>query len=212
LKAEEDDRMSAAPKLVSLFVGIVCALVLLSSLGMIVASTVLVEPPVWVLFGFEVVVAIAMVLGILFARGKYQDGQGLALACVAGTIAVGSFLGWLGAQHHLTMRSGGVVSLTGWLMARLLAAAVLGGLASLLVLSRNPRSWSYMLKAAMAGGPLLLVMAVYALKPAALSSAMNAMPGWLAGMVGTVGAIAAVVLISASVHCLIRAFELGRTE
>jgi hypothetical protein len=196
---------------VRLFVGILCGVVLLSAVGMIVASLFLVDKPVWVVFGFETVIAIACALGILFALGRFQDGQGLALACVAGTIFVGSFLGWLGTQHHLTT-SRGNIPLNTWLLGRVGAAAVLGFVGALLVLSRNPRSWSYVARAAVTGGPVVALLGVYVLRPSAVSGALSRLPGWAVGIMGTLGALVAVALISASVHCLIRAFELGRTE
>jgi hypothetical protein len=204
--------MRMAPKPARVFVGAVCGLVLLSALGMIAASTLLVKDPVWVLFGFEIVIALGCVMGLLFAAGRFQDGQGLAMACVAGTIAVGSFLGWLGAAHHQIGTTRGDFSLNRLLLARAAAAVVLGVVGALLVLSRNPRSWSYVWKAALTGGPILLIGAVFALKRSAVTGALSSMPGWMVGMIGTVGGILAVVLISASVHCLVRAFELGRTE
>jgi hypothetical protein len=203
--------MMLAPKPVRVLVGFLCAFVLVSSLGMMGASVFVAIKPVWVLFGFEVVIAVASVIGIMFAAGRYQDGQGLALACVSGTIAVGSMLGWLGAQHHLTT-SGGDVSLNGWLLGRVGAALALGLVGALLVLSRNPRSWSYLLRSAITGGPIVLAAGAYMLKRSAMSNALGALPGWLAGIGGTIGAIIAVVLISASVHSMIRAFELGRTD
>src|SRR5262249_6452882 len=140
-----------APKLVRMFVGALCAVVFLSALGMMAASTLLVTKPVWVLFGFEFVIAVATVLGILFAAGKFQEGQGLALACVAGTITVGSFLGWLGAQRHLAT-SHGDIPLNGWMLGRMGAAAVIALVGAWLVLSRNPRSKSYVLRSALTGG------------------------------------------------------------
>src|SRR5436189_5413138 len=100
--------MRLAFKPARVFVGAICGAVLLSALAMVVASTLLVATPVWVLFGFELVIAIACVTGLQFAAGKYQDGQGLAMACVAGTIAVGSFLGWLGSRHRITTSRGGI--------------------------------------------------------------------------------------------------------
>src|SRR5437899_6996502 len=112
------------PQPVRLFVGVLCAAVLLSALGMMLAALFLSDKPVWVLFGFEVAISVASVLGILFARGKFQNGQGLAMACVAGTIVVGSFLGWLGTQHHLTTTRGDI-PLNTWLLGRLAAAAAL---------------------------------------------------------------------------------------
>ncbi len=133
------------------------------------------------------------------------------MACVAGTIAVGSFLGWLGAGHHLTIK-GTDISLTTWLAGRLASAVALGLVGAVLVLSRNRQSWSYLFKAALAGAPLIILLGVYALKRSAMSSAMGQLPDWVLGLVGTIGGLVAVVLISASVHCLIRAFEMGRTD
>jgi hypothetical protein len=197
------------PQPVRLFVGILCAVVLLSALGMIVAALFLSSKPVWVLFGFEFAISVASVLGILFARGKFQEGQGLAMACVAGTIAVGSFLGWLGTQHHLTTARGDI-PLNTWLLGRLAAAAALGAVGAMLVLSRNPRSWSYLLKSAITGGPLLILLAAFFVKRSAFTGALGHLPDWIAGLAAILGGLVAVVLISASVHCLIRAFELGR--
>lgn len=203
--------MNMAPKPARVVVGAICALVLLSAIGMTLVSTILVKPPVWVLFGFEIVIASACVAGLQFAAGKYQDGQGLAMACVAGTIAVGSFLGWLGANHQVSTTHGDY-SLNGLLLIRAGAAAALGVVGAVLVLSRNPRSWGYLWKAALTGGPIVLIGAVYVLRRSVIAGAIASVPGWVAGMVGTIGGIFAVVLISASVHCLVRAFELGRTE
>jgi hypothetical protein len=88
----------------------------------------------------------------------------------------------------------------------------LGLIGALLVLSRNPRSWAYAWKAGLAGGPIVILAAVYVLRRSIITGALASMPGWMAGMIGTLGGVLAVVLISASVHCLVRAFELGRTE
>jgi len=203
--------MTMAPKSVRVFVGVLCAVVLLSCLGMIVAATALSDKPVWVLFGFEVVISIAMVLGMFFARGRYQDGQGLTMACVAGTIAVGSFLGWIGTRHHLTT-SRGDISLNAWLMGRMGAAAALGVVGAMLVLARNPKSLRYVFRSAVTGGPLVVLLGLYALKPTVITTAVSHLPDWAAGMIATLGGVVAIVLISASVHCLIRAFELGRIE
>ena len=53
--------------------------VVTGALGMIVASLLLGPKPVWVLFGFETVIAVAAPMGVLFALGRFQDGRLLDL-------------------------------------------------------------------------------------------------------------------------------------
>src|SRR3954465_10295691 len=153
---------------------------------MIVATTMISVKPIWLMFGFEIVIAVATVLGLQFALGRYQDGQGLALACVAGTIAVGSVLGWIGAQRHLTT-SHGDISLNAWLLGRLAAALALGAVGAVFVLSRNQRSWWHLIKAALLGGPIVMLAAAYVVKPGAITLAISHLPSRVAGGLGVPG-------------------------
>jgi hypothetical protein len=207
----KEDRMPIPPKLLLLVIGLISSAVAFSAIGTIAAFLLAGPHPVWFLFGFELVIAITAPMGMLFAMGRFQDGQGLGLACLSGTIAVGSLLGWMGADRHL-ITSHGDISLKFWLAGRLAAAAALGAMGVWLVLSRNQRSWYYLIRAAACGLPLAGLLCVYVFGRGALGRAVGAIPGWITGTLGAVGAVVAIALISAGVHCLIRAFEMGRIE
>jgi hypothetical protein len=164
------------------------------------------QRPSWALFGFEVVIAVAGVLGVLTGRGRFADGPGLALACVAGTILIGSGLGWQGAGRQLLG-----VPLLPVLGGRALAALVLGAIGAWTVLSRDTRA----IRLAITGMLLLLPVvlgAVAVVRPAGrrlLDKLMGTSPG-IQFMVAVGGFAVAAVLLSAGCHLIIRAFELGR--
>ena len=119
-------------------VGLVSAAVLVSAVAGAVLAAVqpAIDPSLkssWALVGFEVVVAVAALLGVIAALGKFGEGPGMALACVAGTILLGSALGWQGAGRQLLGHS-----LMPYLAARVAAALVLGAIGAwvAVVLSR----------------------------------------------------------------------------
>ncbi len=164
------------------------------------------QRPSWALFGFEVVVVVAGALGVLTGRGRFADGPGLALACVGGCVLVASGLGWAGAGKSLLG-----VSLLPLLGARVVASGVLGAIAAWCVLSRDARAF----RPAVIG--VLLVFPVIA------AAGLGAMPvgrklldrfaaaGPGLQFAGAVGAFAVTaILLSAGIHLLIRAFEMGR--
>jgi hypothetical protein len=201
------------PKPVRIMVGAIAAALTLSALGTATLSFLVVDKPLWLLFGFEVVIAITGVLGLMFALGRFQEGQGLALACVAGTVAVASFLGiWFVLRRNALAVNMSVRPVEMLLLARLGAAGVLGLIGAWAVLKRNSRSWWYLGRAAMAVAPLLAAGAVFALGRAQVSSAASALPGWVSGLIGGILAMVGMVLVCAAVHCVIRAFEMGRGD
>jgi hypothetical protein len=164
--------------------------------------------PAWLLFGFEVVVGVAASIGVLFGLGRFGDGPGLALACVGGTVLAASALGWLSANRQL-----GGHSITPLLAFRCLTAAAFGLLAGVCVLSRDARSWR-LVGWGLATGLPCLIAAGAVIRPGSRRAIEAAISQ--AGTVGTIGVVLAVlvlaVLLCASMHLLIRAFELGRPE
>ena len=200
--------MPPLSKSVRLFVAALSAAIVLSAVAMGVAALTLTDVPIWVLFGFELVIALCGVVGLLFASGRFQEGQGLALICIAGGIAVSAVLGYVGAVSSL---GGGVPDyLKPTLFARLAAAGLYTGAASWAVLSRNPSSWSYAARAAVAGVPLLAVAVAAVVGRQSLGPALATLPSWAKTAGAGLGFVIAIVLVCACGHCLIRAFELGR--
>ncbi len=125
------------PRLARLTVGALSAVLLGWSLVGIGLAGFAADTPVWTLLGFEVVVLIAAALGLTLGLGHYREAPALAVACVAGTLLVASFLGYRG-----TPGSVGAVPLQLWLMARLAVGLLLAFIAALLVLCRNRKSWA----------------------------------------------------------------------
>lgn len=192
-----------------MLVGVLSAAVLVSAAAMAIAALALAVRPVWLLFGFEAVAGVGAVLGLLFARGRFQDGQGLAMACVGGTIGVASFLGWLAVRGTLPLASASV-SLTPWLAARLGAAGLLAAVGAYAVLRRNAASLRYGVRAGATGGLLLVTAGVGVLLRHRLLAGIAGLPDPLGAIVWLLVAILGGVLICAAAHFTIRAFEMGR--
>jgi hypothetical protein len=128
------------PQWARMLVVVTCLAVLASALAAAVLS--LAAPMLakdqrtnWALFGFELVIMVACAQGVLFGRGRFAQGPGLALACIGGTILVASALGWKGSAKQVAG-----FSLTPLLGARFLAVMVIGGCGAWCVLSRDRRS------------------------------------------------------------------------
>lgn len=189
----------------------VVSLVLILSAGLTAAWGALLgqiapgTAPAWMLAGFELLVILAGVFGMLLARGRFRDGPAMALACIAGTILMSSVLGYMSTQGRL-----GTVSLKPWLLGRLLAAALIAAGAAWTVLSRNRASIPLFIKGAVLGAPVLAVLGyVGKSKGEVIASALRGGSLVNLALVG-VGSVVVGVLFCISAHLLIRAFELGR--
>ena len=47
----------------------------------------------WAMFGFELVTLLAAIFGVLIGLGRFRDGFGLALACIAGAVLLALVFG-----------------------------------------------------------------------------------------------------------------------
>jgi len=208
--------MKPLPPLLLLTVRVLCIAVGLCAAATAVASLTIAEKPLWLIVGFECVVVVASILGLQFSRGAYRLGQGMALACIAASILIATLLSYLSVQGRFQVRGqDAAVSLKLWLFARVGAAALLGLFGAYAVLIRNPKSWHYLLRSVLTGVPVLLALAGGYVFRGRISGVLSTLSGWTAALAAIIAIIAGlliVVLISASVHCLIRAFEVGRTD
>jgi hypothetical protein len=169
--------------------------------------------PYYLLMGMELCIGLAAALGVLFARGFFREGPGMALACVSGTIFVASILGYLSVPNaQMTMSAGGTIGLKPFLLGRLVLAVLLGIAAAWLVLSRNSRSWSYVARAALTGLPLAAIGLIALKGRTWLSSGGAGVPAWVGWIGAIVLACVGLALFCACVHCTIRAFEMGRSS
>lgn len=191
-----------APRLIA---GAVSGLILVSALVMGVGALVGGPKPVWFLAGFEVVIAVAGVIGVLTGAGRFREGPALALACVAGAVLVGTLLGCISAQWTLAGHG-----LRPALLGRTAAAGLIVLTAVWMVMANNPRE----------AVPRLVRGVVFGVVLIGAMGALWVMRGRIATMsmglrfvAGTIGFLALTGLLAASVHLVIDAFVVaGRTR
>lgn len=179
----------------------ISAIVLLSAAVAILAGG-LASPPPFFMLGFEAVIALACVFGVLVGLGRFGSGPAIALACVAGTIGIGSLLGYLGAGRRL-----GGVDLTPFLFGRGAAAGSIAMIAAVFVLKRDARrSLPALLRGlGFAAALAVFLAAIYWIRPQVFAHGPLAKAA-LVIVSGVVG----LGLLSAAVHYTIKAFAHGK--
>lgn len=199
-----------------LLAGAISLLVSLSAVGLLGAAWGLGNQPYWLLTGMELTALLAGVVGVLFASGRFAEGPGMALLCVAGTVFAASVLGWLSLYRgsllvQLELRNGGAVGLSWMFAGRVVLGLVVALLASFEVVRRNPLSRGALARAAGAGVPLAVLVAAFWFGRT-WADTQTLVPAWVIWTLAALGSIAMLGLFCATVHCLIRAHELGRPE
>lgn len=179
-----------------------CAVTALSALA-VAGAAVASQPTSWYLVGFEIVILMSGIIGVMSAMGRFPGGPSITLLCIAGAVAVGSLLGYVGAGK----------TLMGWslrplLFARFADAAFLGAASGAIVLARQPRSSIPALVKGVLFGVAMLAIAGAAWK---LRGSISGAPGPVrVGIFAMVGVVA-IALLSASGHSIIRAFMFNRS-
>ena len=195
---------------VRLVVAVASAVGLVSALaGMGVAIFVL-QPPAWMMFGFELVSMVAAVFGVGVAMGRFADGPALTLLCIAGVWGTGTLFGRVTAIHHPGLRT---LTTDPWVLGRVVLSVLVLAAAAYAVLMRNPRSWLVLIRGVVLGGLALGILgAGWALRGSAVLRTVSG-PLEILRIVGLfVAALAVGGLLSVGGHLVIRAFEMGRCE
>lgn len=197
-------------KTIRVAIGLLSAAIAITSLAAAIAILVIPTPPDWLMFGFELVVLAAAITGIYVARGRFSEGPGLALACIAGSIVACTVLSYV--RYINSGRSLGQFPLDLIFLSRLAGAGFLGVLGAMVILLRNPgRSCPLLIKGLVLGFPVLALGAVVLVPQfKALLGPLGRIQGPTRAIVALVVFAAAGVLVSASVHLVIKAFEAGR--
>jgi len=163
--------------------------------------------PNWPGLGFESVILVAAGFGVAAGLGWFREGPGMALACVIACVVVGSGLGRL----TVVQDPGGVLR-DGWFLARIAMGGALGLIATVAVVGRHPRGFRTL---AVGVG---LTIALLAISGGAWAGRglFTGSGGAMLAVARTVGGLVLAVVIGAllcaSVHYLVRAFELGRAR
>jgi hypothetical protein len=138
-----DSNFPSIPSGLRLAIAVLSTLVLVSAFATVGTSWFLTGRPTWALLGFEFLTAMAGAFGLAAAAGRFRNGPGISLACVAGTVLAASIFGYLGTSGQI-----GDWKLHGWLIGRATAAGLIGLLAAWVVLRRTPGAWVLALRGA----------------------------------------------------------------
>ncbi|MFG0257853.1 MAG: hypothetical protein ACF8GE_08135 [Phycisphaerales bacterium JB043] len=194
---------------------LVCAIVLLlSSLAGSVGALVAQE---YYMAGFELVLVASALIGIFIGLGRFNDGPSVAIACLGGATATCSLLGYVTIGGEILL-GGRLIGAHGELLGvdlflpfvgRMLIAALLGALAGLVLLMRDPgRSVPLLVKGIGFGLPVVLAAGLW-FGVGSVRGVFDGLHVLVQVFIGAVATVVGIGLISASGHCLIRAFEIG---
>ncbi len=176
--------------------------------GMYIAATT----DRWYMLGFEVIVLIASITGVLTGLNKLKDGPAMSMLVTGGVAGVCAVLSEPTFVSRIVQGGGGAAvtgfNLVPWIVARILVGAGLVGLAGLTLLLRRPRvSLPLLFKGVLLGLPVA-AGAGSMLVPAVRAAVQNLSMVQSALLV-VFGCFLFGALVSLSGHCLIRAFEVG---
>lgn len=206
-------------------IGALCAL---SGVALLVHAAI---EGYWMIASFEVVVVCAGVVAMLTGMGRYRQGPALALLCAGGAIGTLAVLsepalvsGFFGTQG--TPLVIGDFKILPLMMGRGIAGGILVASAALVVWGRSgARSAGYLIRAGLTGAGALLIVVLglwHAPKDGARAGALGVLDR-VSGLLTSLPLLVQIVLVilalflviglvSASGHCLIRSFEVGRLE
>ncbi|MFK7759886.1 MAG: hypothetical protein AB8C13_08065 [Phycisphaerales bacterium] len=173
----------------------------------------------WGLFGFEILTIVCGIFAVLFAMGRFKAGWALGVTALTGSILVAMVFG-LYVDFIMSKQSDypDIYQLSRvTFFGRAGAIALMFVIASLAVFSRNKASYPFAFKSFVFALPIIVVGALMQknIGPGAwINSTLSNSSG--TGAVQAVLAITLglifIILVSASGHLLIRAFEAGRFE
>ncbi|MGP1272837.1 MAG: hypothetical protein ACTS22_05845 [Phycisphaerales bacterium] len=190
----------------------VCALSAAAGLVVgLVPSLAGVQQPLWMFAGFEVVVLVASVFGVLLALGTIRRGWAIAAACIAGAIGVSSILQLVISSNNQL----GSVSLMPFAAGRLAVSVVVVAAACLMVL-RTRQAWIRLGSGLVLAAPIAAIVVPIGARrvgiplPDVASMLANTLGGIgpaASLMLTLLGGLLGIILVSASGHLLITAFD-----
>ncbi|MBL8963069.1 MAG: hypothetical protein KF787_09950 [Phycisphaeraceae bacterium] len=167
--------------------------------------------PAWFLFAFEAVMPVPVVLAMLIASGRLRDPSGLGLGSVAGTILVGSLLGFLSIpDKRLGTPDGpiGQINMVPWVAVRVGAALAIAACAVRRALGNERRRWITLAWGLACGvGTMGIAACMYGLRNSAWLAPREG-AGEALRMAGYLFAgIAVIAGLCAATHLTVKAFD-----
>lgn len=203
----------AALKSTRVIAGLLSVLLGIASVAIIAMNLIAGRQTEYLALSLEACGLLAGVVGWFFYRGKYSQGPGMALACVAGTFfTVAVLSGWVALRREMQLANGSALNLSLLTYARVALSLAVAGLGAFEVLRRNHKSFAYLVRAAATLGPLgLLALGMYAGR-AGLAAGTLLGASWLTWTVTGLAVVLLMALACAGLHFVIRAFEAGRAS
>jgi hypothetical protein len=160
----------------------------------------------WFVLGFEAVVLVSAVIGLLFGRGRFPDAPAMTLALIAGAVALCTGLGYLstGAAGYQL----GPIPMTLVLAGRLAVAGLLALGAAAAALGTSSSAWGRIaLGAVLVLAPTAAAAAAFSEPAEPLVEAIASLNVAAAVGIAGVGFLLWVGLVSAGGHMIITSFE-----
>ncbi len=171
----------------------------------------------WYMLAFEVVVLISAVPGVMIGAGRVRSGHAMGMLCLGGVIGITAVLIDPELMKALIQRQTPKVdpvwgvNILPWILARLAAGVLLVGMSALTALLRKPGRSFPLLAKGMAFALPLLVCGGLVLVPSMRGKLAALSPVSLI-VIAIAGTAILSVLIAASGHLIIRAFQVGITD
>ncbi len=181
------------------FSGFLALTILLINLATLLCALLLPDKPAYAFAGMQLVSAFSACFGFLWARGAFAEGPGLALACIAFSIALCSLLSYVSFRGAL-----GPVPMKLWLLLLLVFALAQVGIAAASVLGRNLAGWPLFWRASVFGSGTVLGSLIF-MSP--ISDVLATWAAWSRLSVQAFAAVFAALCVCAALHLAVAAFE-----
>ncbi len=186
------------------FSGVLSLVILAISLATLAAALLVPDKPAFAFAGMQLVSAFAAAFGLLWARGAFAASPGLAMACIAMSIALCSLLSYVSFRGQL-----GPIPMKLWFVGLLALSLVQLGVAAVSILGRNLAGWPLFWRASVFGLGTMLGCSVFV---SPVSSVVEGWASWAKLGIQAFAAVFAAICVCAAVHLAVAAFESSHTR
>jgi len=187
---------------------------LVVAISAVIGAVIFAQEGAWMPAAFRAVIILAGALGALMGLGRFKHAPAMGAFCVASTFMIAGVLGYLAGGGDRALLTGNPGAFDSGEPAHLLliadlgGAAVVGAIAGLFALGRDPkRSWPRLGVGVLLALPVLIgAVAVWKLDVIQRIASLNAI---IATVLFVALFLIAVGLIAASAHAFINAFGAG---
>lgn len=189
--------------------GLLGVVVLVLSAGAVWAALRQEPEPRWALLTVQLPAVLAGLFALVWAKGGFRDGPGLALACVATAVLAGAVLGYF-SSRTLTVLG---LSMKVWAAATAVSSVGLFLVAAVSVLARRDDAQVIAVRGGVALLPACLVLVGAVLGwDQKFAGAIAGLPGVVRALIWTLGALGVAICLCIGVQLVVEAFTRCRVE